>query len=411
PQMYRALSGRVRGDSMAVFAPAVRWAGSMVESVDGAEAEALMTWVARAAGLEETPGYVALASDTTRRLAPRRDAYGALERTFMELADAHGVAGHEARVRDLVLARLPRWARNSASVDSAGNIIVAAGPSRDPVAMIAHIDEVGFEVVRILPDGRVTLRAVGGAVLPSWEGVPAYLHFEDARTPLRGVIVPRDSAKLRMPPPLEAWFGMDSAALVAQGVKPGLSLTAYKRAARLAGTRITGRASDDRTGSTALLHAIATVKPDQLPRRVYFVWTVREESGLQGARAFASQHGAALRRVYAVDTFVSADTPLESSQFAVAPLGRGAVLRGVDDGTVALRSERERVLRVARAQGIPLQVGTTQGSTDGSAISPWGAPNLGIGWPGRYSHGPAEVFDLRDAAALSRLIVALATAP
>jgi putative aminopeptidase FrvX len=115
--------------------------------------------------------------------------------------------------------------------------------------------------------------------------------------------------------------------------------------------------------------------------------------------------------VYAVDTFVSADTPLESSQFAVAPLGRGAVLRGVDDGTVALRSERERVLRVARAQGIPLQVGTTQGSTDGSAISPWGAPNLGIGWPGRYSHGPAEVFDLRDAAALSRLIVALATAP
>ena len=412
PPSFRALAGRVRSDSLAVLVPAVRWSGATVESIDSVEADALKQWVAAAAGLAQAPAWVAIPADTAHRLAPRRDAFGAMEKLFTDLADIHGVAGHERPVREAVLARLPKWARALAQVDSAGNIIVAAGPERDPIAMIAHMDEVGFEVTGVLSDGRVTLRTVGGAVLPSWEGVPAYLHFDDAgRAPLRGVFVPRDSARLRMPPPLTAWFGMDSAALVAQGVRPGQSLTAYKRAERLAGTRITGRASDDRTGTVALLTAIASIKPAALPRRVYFVWTVREEGGLNGARAFGNTYGASLKRVYAVDTFVSSDSPLESPHFAFAPLGKGAVLRGSDDGTVALRAERERIERIARANGIPLQVGTTQGSTDGSAVSPWGPPNLGLGWPGRYSHGPAEIFDLRDTAALARLIAAVAVAP
>jgi putative aminopeptidase FrvX len=411
PQAFRALNGRVRPDSVAVYTPAVRWPGATVESIDSTEANALRQWVASAAGLAHSPAWVAIPADTSHRLAPRPDGYGAMEKLFTDLADVHGVAGHEQRIREVVLSRLPAWARQRAQVDSAGNVVVAAGPDRDAIAMIAHMDEVGFEVVRVLADGQVTLRSVGGAVLPSWEGVPAYLHFDAPGVEsLRGVFVPRDTARLRMPPALTAWFGLDSAALVARGVRPGLSLTAYKRAERLAGTRITGRASDDRTGSTALLTAIAAIKPDALPRRVYFVWTVREEGGLNGARAFGNRYGSLLQRVYAVDTFVSSDSPLESPQFAFAPLGKGAVLRGVDDGSVAPRAERERVLRVARAQGIPIQVGATQGSTDGSAVSPWGAPNVGLGWPGRYSHGPAEIFDLRDTAALARLITAMAMA-
>lgn len=409
---YRALVGRVTVDSILAFAPLVRWPGSTVESIDSVEAIALLRWVARAAGLAKVPSFVAVPADTARHLKPRRDGYGALETQFMALADLHAVAGHERPVREAVLAALPRWARASAQVDSSGNVVVTAGPDRDAMAMMAHMDEVGFEVDRVLSDGRVTLRTRGGVVLPSWESVPAYLHFDEAaREPLRGVFVPRDSARTRVPTSLQAWFGMDSAQLVARGVKPGLSLTAYKRAARLAGMSITGRASDDRTGSGALLAAVALVDPARLKRRVYFVWTVQEEGGLNGARAFGNRYGATLQRVYAVDTFVSSDTPLESPHFAFAPLGRGAVLRGLDDGSLAPRAERDRILRVARANGIALQVGTTQGSTDGSAISPWGPPNVGLSWPGRYSHGPAEVFDLRDVSALARLVAALAVAP
>jgi putative aminopeptidase FrvX len=346
-------------------------------------------------------------------LAARRDAYDAIEKQFFTLADLPGVPGHEWRVRDAVRAALPAWARNSATVDTAGNLIVSAGPDRDSVVFMAHMDEVAFEVERILPDGQVTLGRRGGVVIHAWEGQPAYLHFDPdasgrAAESLRGVFVPRDSARVKSPANLTAWFGLDSAQLVARGVKPGLGVTAYKRAARLAGTRVTARGSDDRTGSTALLIAAQSIDPARLTRKVILAWSVREEGGLNGARAFASSHGSALSRVYAVDTFVSSDTPLESPHFAYAPLGAGLVLRGLDDGAMAPVAERDRILRLARANNIPVQIGTTHGSTDGTAITLFGAPFAGLSWPGRYSHSPAEVLDLRDVQALSRLIAALA---
>jgi putative aminopeptidase FrvX len=69
------------------------------------------------------------------------------------------------------------------------------------------------------------------------------------------------------------------------------------------------------------------------------------------------------------------------------------------------------VIKAAHAAMVPLQLGTTQGSTDGSAIGTFGAPNIGLSWPGRYSHTPGEVLDLRDLDALSKLIKALALTP
>lgn len=413
PRALRALDGRVTADTVHTYAPRVRWPGSLVETIDEVEADALLQWVARAGALRTAPRFASLDTPAPRPPAARTDGHDALERRFMQLADLPGVPGHEWRVRDAIMAALPLWARRVAVVDSIGNLVVTVGPDRDPIAFLAHMDEVAFEVDRILPDGRVTLRRMGGVVVSSWEGVPALLHFDrdgDAPAPpsLRGLFVPRDSGRTKTPPQLTAWFGMDSAQLVAAGVRRGHAITAYKRAARLAGARITARSTDDRAGSAALLTAVTSLDPAALTRRVHFVWTVQEEGGLNSARHFGDRVGRTLHRVYSIDTFVSSDTPLESPHFAFAPLGAGPVLRGLDDGSLTPRAERDRVVRIARAAGIPLQVGTTQGGVDGGAIVPWGAPNLGLSWPGRYSHGPAEVLDLRDVAALARLIRAVA---
>jgi putative aminopeptidase FrvX len=114
--------------------------------------------------------------------------------------------------------------------------------------------------------------------------------------------------------------------------------------------------------------------------------------------------------VYSVDTFVSSDTPLESPHFAYAPLGSGPVLRAIEDTSVSPDHERQRVQGIADAARIPLQVGLTQGGTDGTVFTFWGAPNQGLSWPGRYSHSPGEVLDLRDLDMLTRLIVAVASA-
>ena len=416
------LIGEARGGRGAAptksIVPRTKFTGSLVESISAAEARDLLAKTATAAGVTLAPGqaWVAPAEARHAAVAARTDAYGAAENQVTSLLDIAGVHPHEWRVSDAVKAALPAWAKAKATMDSAGNVIVEAGPDKDPVAFVAHVDEVGFTLDRIMPDGSVTLRIVGGAVASAWEGEVALLYFDKgasgaAPEPLRGVFIPRDTARVKAPRNLTAWFGLDSAGLANRGVRTGAMIIGYKHAERLGALRITGRSSDDRTGSSALLMAVRAIDPKTLPRKTYFVWDVGEEAGLLGARAFGATYGTKLTRAYAIDTFVSSDTPLELPTFALAPLGKGPVLRGLDNSTVVSRVERERVISAAKTAQIPLQLGTTQGSTDGSAIGTFGAPNIGISWPGRYSHTPGEVLDLRDLDALSKLIKALALAP
>ena len=68
----------------------------------------------------------------------------------------------------------------------------------------------------------------------------------------------------------------------------------------------------------------------------------------------------------------------------------------------------ERVVALARRAGIPIQVGTTNGGNDGSELARYGAIDVPLSWPARYSHSPVETIDLVDVDALARLIAALA---
>src|SRR5262249_25892546 len=83
-----------------------------------------------------------------------------------------------------------------------------------------------------------------------------------------------------------------------------------------AGTGATGRSFDDRVGSTALILAVRALARERLPHAVAFVWSTREEIGLEGAKAAADRLGTALHTVYAIDTFVAADAPFEPQAFA-----------------------------------------------------------------------------------------------
>jgi putative aminopeptidase FrvX len=342
----------------------------------------------------------------------RPDQFATTAEVLKSLADVAAVSGHERPVREAIIAALPSWARSKARTDDAGNLILEVGPDRDPLMFIAHQDEVGFEITNIAADGTVSLRTRGGLFQSLWEGQPALLHRDLAGAePLRGVFVPRETATSKQPEGLTAWFGYTADELKQRGVVPGLSVTAFKNATRLGATRFTARALDDRAGSTALVLAVRKMMPATLKRRVIFAWSVREETGLEGAIALAKHYGSLVKRAYSVDTFVSSDSPVETTRFADAPLGRGAVIRGLDNSAVAPPAEMDRILGLGRAQGIPIQVGATNGGTDGSQFVPYGVLHVSLSWPGRYSHSPVEVLDLRDLQALERLIYAIATAP
>lgn len=425
-------------ESVRWMAPRVRSPGAHMEVLVDSEVAWLLETSASGLGMD-LPARVAWASAPP----PAALRSGHFDRSVSEVAgiltdlvEIHAVPGHEWEVRRYVLEALPEWARQRAVVDDIGNVWVAAGPDRDTTVFMAHMDEVGYEVESIADDGVVTLDRRGGAVSSAWEGQTALLHFDPRGAPstaraegadtspewkahslsaespgpsLRGVFLTRDEADGKRPPPEQAWFGMDRAALEALGVRPGMAVTSHKEGLRMGESRFVARGLDDRAGTTALLMAIRGLDPDALQSKAIFAWSVHEEGGLTGAGAMARRFGASTRRIYSVDTFVSSDTPLESPHFAFTPLGDGPVLRATENSGVSPDRERARVRAAAAAAGIPLQMGLTQGSTDGTTFTFWGAPNQGLSWPGRYSHSPGEVLDLRDLELLSELILAVAT--
>jgi len=322
------------------------------------------------------------------------------------LVEAYGVSSAEGPVREAVKRLLPAWAKSE--TDTAGNLWVRVGQGGPVVAFIAHLDEIGFRVSGIRDDGTLELDTRGGFFSSLFEAQPALVHTD--RGELAGIFLPRDSGfTRRTPPPLRVDVGAGSrAGAMARGVSPGATVTMPKQYVRLAGTRATGRSFDDRVGSAAQLLALRRLDRAALKHQVIFIWSVREEIGLEGAEAAAATLGMMPRRVYAIDTFVSADSPLEPPNFAVAPIGRGAVARALDNSSVTPPAYVDSLVQVARARGVALQVGTTNGGNDGSVFTPYGVVDVAIGWPLRYSHSPAEVVDLKDVVSLADVIRAVA---
>jgi putative aminopeptidase FrvX len=322
------------------------------------------------------------------------------ESVLETLVESYGPSGMEGPVRDAVRKALPTWA--NPEIDSAGNLWVTVGKGEPTVVFVAHLDEVGFVVRGIEESGLLALEPLGGIFPELWESRPALVHTGAATVP--GVFQPHDSSGV-----LRVDLGTDSrAATEALGVRLGHTVTMPKEYVRLAGYRATGRSFDDRVGSAAQLLALRRLDPRRLKHTVIFLWSVREEVGLEGARAAADSLRFRPARVHAIDTFVSADSPLEPQAFAVAPVGRGPVARALDNSSVTPPAYLDSLVALARRRDIPLQVGTTNGGNDGSAFSGYGVPDVPIGWPLRYSHSPVEVIDLRDLEHLAELVRAVA---
>jgi putative aminopeptidase FrvX len=80
----------------------------------------------------------------------------------------------------------------------------------------------------------------------------------------------------------------------------------------------------------------------------------------------------------------------------------------VDNSNLTPLDLADRVVALARANRIPVQYGVTGGGNDGAVFLRYGATDIPIAWPLRYSHSPGEVADTRDVEALGRIVAALA---
>jgi len=343
------------------------------------------------------------------------------EEPLRRLSEAYGASGHETAVREEVLRLLPSWAKTE--TDASGNLIfhlgsAKAGETPPHLVFVAHMDELGFQVKTIGDDGRLQVESLGGGQPQYYFGHPVLLHGEKFT---------RD-ALIELPAgwetPQFTWPSFRGEALArvdvgarnraeaeALGIKPGDWITIEKHYRPLYGTRANSRSFDDRVGCTALVAAVWALGQSLPNRDVTFIWSTEEEVGLRGAAAAAERLNTAGRTpqtVFAIDTFVSSDSPLEGKRFADAPIGHGFVVRAVDNSNIVPRSLADRVVALARQHDIAVQYGVTGGGNDGSVFTRFGAVDVALGWPLRYSHSAAEVVDTRDVRALADIVTALA---
>ncbi|HEV7506629.1 MAG TPA: M20/M25/M40 family metallo-hydrolase [Thermoanaerobaculia bacterium] len=399
----------LKGVQLGFLGLPVRYPGTPVETIAVRDVEALSAALLSALGGSSVPAISGPALPSPPTVVETGEGHEVPAALLRGLVARDGVSGAEGPVREEILRHLPASAKPE--IDAQGNVIVTVGPAGKPVLFVAHQDEVGYRVEEVLQDGRLRLQKRGGLMASVWEGQAALVHGDRGSIP--AVFEPREdwrTAEHFTPPgSLTAYLGVASAKEVeALGVHAGSTVTMPKRMFRLGRHRVLARGFDDRVGSTALLLALGRIDPAKLKRPVIFAWSVGEEVGLDGAKILAERFKD-LAEVHAVDTFVSSDSPIESKRFADARLGAGPVLRAMDNGYLAPRELIDRFLGLASRHQIPVQVGFTGGATDGMAFLANGPAMLPFSWPGRYSHSPVEVADLRDLEALVNLIVAAAT--
>jgi endoglucanase len=192
--------------------------------------------------------------------------------------------------------------------------------------------------------------------------------------------------------------GASSAEEVAElGIEIGTPVTIDRELAPLAGSRVTGKAFDNRAGCAVLLKVLQQVKT---PHTIFGVFTAQEEVGAKGARtsSYVLEPSCAI----ALDVTFPGDHPEIKKEDSCLEMGKGPAITVSDASGRGLIADRRMVawLRgAAERRKIPYQLEVGHGgTTDASAIHlvRGGIPSTVVSVPVRYIHSPVEVLDLRD---------------
>lgn len=320
-----------------------------------------------------------------------------LVENLIELCSVTGVSGREENVRQLLIKKL----KVPYQVDNVGNLIVELGEGEETVAIMAHMDEIGLIITGVNNDGTLNFRKIGGFDDRILAGSHVQVVTESGM--LEGVIgiTPPHLSSQQTIENLRIDIGCKSKQEAeALGVKVLDYAVFKKHASLLNGEFFAMRSLDDRFGCLALLEVLNRVKDEKLSRKIYFVWTVQEEIGLKGVKAFVASHR--IDVCYAVDSFACC-----SSLTGDVTVGKGPVLRMLDNSAFASYELMKEILNLAEKHDLPVQVGVTGGGTDGSVAMEFGAKMVPVTLAVRYLHTPAEYISIKDLKNLIELLTLL----
>ena len=322
-----------------------------------------------------------------------------------------GIAGHEDAVARAMAAHLGPLA-DAVQVDALGNVTARFGPETGGprLAVLAHMDTVGFLVKQVRPDGMLGIVAVGGVNARALPG--AEVRVGD----LPGVIGVRAQHLAGSVEPAEDPEGLTIQVDpgLAAGIEVTTPVTYAPRAVELGGGLVCSPYLDNRAGCAVLLALAGALAAEPPPCPVYLIGTVQEETTCSGA--YHALRAAAPDVAIFVDGTLSYDTP-ETQHLGTVRLGDGPVLtsflytRGLN-GWHAHPVLRAHLKAVAAAEGIAVQQDAVRGLISDARVAVWlGLPSALIGLPMRGKHAPLETAHLDDLVAAARLLAATVRRP
>ena len=321
-----------------------------------------------------------------------------MKELLKELCLADGVSGDESAVRELIISRIKDVCEYS--VDNLGNIICFKKGKKAPAKKLmicAHMDEVGFIITYIRPDGTLSFGNVGGIDPSVVIGRQVKVGKEHISGVVGSTAVHNLSKEQREKAPKTDSLYIDIGAADRAEAEKYVSLgdCAYfdSEFTELGGSRIKSKALDDRAGCAIMIKLLH----EELEYDTYFVFNVQEEIGLRGATA--SAYSVAPDCAIVLETTTAADIDGASGAKKGCEVGKGPVVSFMDRHTMYDKELYRLAFDIAEEQGFPCQTKTMiAGGNDAGAvhISGRGVRTMAVSLPCRYLHSPSCVIDTAD---------------
>ena len=318
-----------------------------------------------------------------------------------KLNAAHGPAGDEGEIRDVIRELAQPWA-DEITEDTLGNLIVRKKSSGPKVMFAAHMDSIGFIVTHIEKEGFLRVGRLGGVTPKEVANTP--VRFKNG---VRGVFVKEEKAEFGKLKLDECYLdiGAKDEEEARSMVRVG-DTAVYNTTAFTSNDKVYSPYLDNRVSCAVLLKALEELGESE--NDLYFVFTTQEEVGLRGARtaswAIDPDYG------IAVDVTDVDDTP-GSEKNGTVQLGKGAAIKVMDASVICHPAVVEKLSVLAREQEIPAQRDILRaGGTDAGVIhtTRLGVYTGGISVPTRYIHTPNEMADMKDVECCVKLVCAFA---
>jgi putative aminopeptidase FrvX len=333
-----------------------------------------------------------------------------------ELTETPGISGYETPIRKVIRKYLENY--GELSQDKIGSVICRArGSSDKPRVMIAgHMDEIGFMVKQITPEGFIKFLPLGGwfdqvllgqrVIIQTQKG--EVVGVIGAKPP--HLLPPDEREKVVKRKDMYIDIGATSKdEVAASGVKLGDPIIPRADFVELAGgMTYLSKAFDDRVGTALVISALEGLKEKQHSNTVYGVATVMEEVGLRGATTSVRAIDPDVAIILESD--IAGDVPGIKPEDSEIKLGQGPTILLYDVRMIPNLRFRDFVIETAGQIGVPMQLSSIEGgATDGGVIHlhGLGVPTIVIGVAARHIHSHSSIIHRHDYDNAAKLLTAL----